>query len=136
MGHLLATGGYDGQTRFWCRSRPGDAWLDRAPRDLHNDVIAEGGAVLALELYDPASDSWKSLLQLMCCVVAGFSGLAATRKGCLAVGTATSETVPWLVRLMLHGKLSQPAGLVDRLCYRLRSMITESISFSYRLCFD
>ena len=93
MGHLLATGGYDGQTRFWCRSRPGDAWLDRAPRDLHNDVIAEGGAVLASELYGPVADSWKSLLQLMCYVVAGCSGLAATQKGCLAVGSATSDTV-------------------------------------------
>ena len=49
MGHLLATGGYDGQTRFWCRSRPGDAWLDRAPRDLNNDVVAEGGTLTLLE---------------------------------------------------------------------------------------
>ena len=43
VGHLLATGGVDGQTRFWCRARPGDAWLDRAPRDLSADVHAELG---------------------------------------------------------------------------------------------
>lgn len=32
------------QARFWCRARPGDAWLDTAPKDLSLDVNAENGA--------------------------------------------------------------------------------------------
>ncbi len=43
-GHLLATGGADTMTKFWCRARPGDPWTDRARAEQEQGATTESGA--------------------------------------------------------------------------------------------
>ena len=38
------------QVRFWCRTRPGDAWLDRGPHDAHLMNVPPGRL--------PVTESW------------------------------------------------------------------------------
>ncbi|BDA50841.1 pre-mRNA 3' end processing protein WDR33 [Coccomyxa sp. Obi] len=42
-GHLLATGGGDTTTKFWCRARPGDPWVDRARAEQEQGATTESG---------------------------------------------------------------------------------------------
>lgn len=48
-GHLLATGGADTMTKFWCRARPGDPWTDRARAEQEQGATTESGAAAILE---------------------------------------------------------------------------------------